>query len=86
MTLPPTARGMALSQVQAQQVAPVQPSSPPKVQETEAVRPKASPRPTGDGDGGSAEGSAGPPTGALARMSLQERREPVHAMGTEGKP
>ena len=80
---------MALSQVQTPQVAPAQMSSPPRVQEAEAVRPKTSPpRPSGDaaGAGVGGEGSTGPPTGALARMSLQERRDPVHAMGSEGKP
>ena len=77
---------MALSQVQTPQVAPAQPSSPPRVQEAEAVRPKTSPRPSGDAAGAGGEGSTGPPTGALSRMSLQERRDPVHAMGSEGKP
>ena len=85
MTLPPTARGMALGQVQTPQVAPAQPSSPPRAQETEVVRPKASP-PGPSGDAGGGGGDGGPPTGRLARMSLQERREPVHASGSVGKP
>lgn len=75
---------MALAQVQIPQVAPAQPTPPTKAEEPQTVRSASTPGPSGDAGRGSEEGG-GPPTSRLERMSLQERKEPVHASGTEGK-
>ena len=87
-TLPATARGMALGQVQTPQVAPAQ-ASPPRPQEP-AKPPSAGPtpqpsppRPSGDAGPGTGEGGF---VSRFERMGLRDRKEPVHASGTDGKP
>ena len=83
-TLPATARGMALAQVQAPQVAPAQPS-PPRPQEPPAGSPKSLP-PRPSGDAGPEAAKEGGFVSRFERMGLRERKEPVHAAGTDGKP